>query len=460
VLWIASQAIRPAGPEVKAVATHTEWKEGHMRLRLAVLAAVLTAVGTVAFPSLVTAAPRHDYNLTVIATPNPVIAGGDVLIYGRLQGSDNANQPIMLYHHLAGSVRGYSLVTSTTTDSEGYYDFPRAEGVVYTNRSWFVRGPAGAHSRTLYERVSPLVDINASTTNTDTDHPIAFTGSVTPNHAHELIYLQQQIGSSDDWRTVARTTLDGGSRYSIAHRWARPGVHDVRVLFRRDARNIAGVSDPVTVEIQQAQVPGFTVNSSSPIAPAGSTVTISGVLDRPGTTTPESGATVQLWGRRTGQGHLVVLGNATTAANGSYSFTQSQLAYDMLYQVRTLPAPHTRARRTAMLHQGVEDVLTMQASSTSTTVGQTVTFSGLVMPDKAGRVIYLQKIGRDGDWHTAEVHLVRYNSSYQLAWRFGAPGTFTFRTRMTSDEMNVGGESPPVTVKVSLPPASSLPQGS
>lgn len=132
----------------------------------------------------------------------------------------------------------------------------------------------------------------------------------------------------------------------------------------------------------------------------------------------------------------------------------------MVYQVRTLASSHAKARRTALLYQGVQDVLTLQPSSTSSTVGQTVTFAGLVTPDKAGDVIYLQKIGRDGDWHTVETGIVRYNSSYQFAWRFGDAGTFTFRTRITSDTYNVGGQSQPVTVNVSLPPASSLPQGS
>lgn len=205
-----------------------------MRLRSAVLALLLTTTGIVAFPALVTAAPRHNYNLTIFATPDPVIAGGDVLIYGRLQGTDNANQPVRLYHHLAGSGKGYSLVATTTTDSAGYYDFPRAEGIVYTNRSWFVRGPADAHSRTVYERVSALVDIQPSTTSTDTDHPVVFTGTVTPNHAYEHVYLQVHVGSTDDWKTIGSAQLDAGSHYSLAHRWARPGVRDVRILFRRD----------------------------------------------------------------------------------------------------------------------------------------------------------------------------------------------------------------------------------
>ena len=219
------------------------------------------------------------------------------MIYGRLQGAANGGQPVRLYHHLEGSGNGYTLVGTTKTDGRGFYEFTREEGVVYTNRNWFVRGPDGSHSRVVHERVEPLVSIRPSTASTDTSHRVVVSGAVSPSHAYERVFLQEQVGSSDDWRTLRSDTLSAGSRYLIAYRWRRPGTHDVRVLFRGDARNIRGASDPVTVNVEQAQIPGFTIASSQPIAPAGSSVTISGVLDRSGTSTPEPGAPVQLWVR-------------------------------------------------------------------------------------------------------------------------------------------------------------------
>ena len=431
-----------------------------MRLRLAVPAFAVAVLAVGYLPAVTTAAPRHNHGLTIAATPNPVIAGEGVLIYGQLKGPNSGGQTIRLYHHVVGSGQGYTPVGTTTTDSFGFYEFTRAEDVVYTNRDWFVRGPDGAHSRTVREQVVPLVSVSASTTSTDTNHPIVFTGSVAPNHAFERVFLQQQIGSTDDWRTLTSTFLGAGSHYTLAHRWRRPGNHDVRVLIRRDARNLAGASDPVTVEIQQAQVPGFTINSSDPIAPAGSTVTISGVLDQAGTSSPEPNALIQLWGRRPGQDRFLVLADGTTASDGSYQLTQSGLTTDMIYVVRTMRAPDNPMRHTAVLFQGVQDVVTLQASASSASVGDPVTFIGTVMPDKAGHVIYLQKLGKDGDWHTAAVSIVRNDSTYEFVWRFGSPGTFTFRTRITSDRFNVGGHSDPVTVTVTAPPASSLPPGS
>jgi hypothetical protein len=423
-----------------------------MRPRFMLLAGLVTLAAALC-PGSVSAAPRHDRGLSITATPDPVIAGEAVLIFGALTEPGNADQTIRLYHHLAGSHRGYTMVSSTTTDSNGVYEFPRAEGVVYTNRSWFVRGPSGAHSRTVREEVGALVDLHASATSAFTSQPVTFTGTVTPNHTGEYVFLQQQIGSSDDWRTVKRGRIGAGSKYAVSYRWKRPGVRDVRVLFRGDQRNIRGVSDPVTLDVQQTQVPDFTISSSQPVAPAGSTVTISGTLDMPGTASPEPDTPVQLWGRIGAERRFAVLGNTTTDSQGGYSFTEANQTYNTVYFVATLSGQGVKARRTARVNQGVRDALTIQASATSVLAGQVVTFTGTVIPDKAGEPIYLQKLGKDGEWHTVRVRRVQHNSTYVFRWKFGAPGTFTFRVRTLSDGLNVGARSAPATIAATLPPS-------
>jgi hypothetical protein len=189
-------------------------------------------------------------------------------------------------------------------------------------------------------------------------------------------------------------------------------------------------------------------------------VTISGVLDQPGTGTPEPNTPVQLWGRAPDQRRYVLLASGVTGSNGSYSFPQGPLTTNADYYVATLPAKHVKRRRTAVLYQGVQDIVTIAASSPTATTGQPITITGTVTPDKAGHVIYLQKQGKDGDWHNVAVQVVSSNSTYQFTWSAGDPGTYNLRARITSDEHNVGAHSAPVTVTVSLPPPSSLPPAS
>ena len=143
----------------------------------------------------------HNRGLTIHAVPHHIIAGEAVLIFGQLKGPDHANQVIPLYHRINPNP-GFSLIGVTKTNATGQYEFTRQEGIVDTNRSWFVRGPGMTHSRTVHERVAALVSLAASSTSGLTRHPIVFSGHVTPDHAGSVVALQEQKGSSDDWRTI------------------------------------------------------------------------------------------------------------------------------------------------------------------------------------------------------------------------------------------------------------------
>ena len=425
-----------------------------MRPRFAVLAAVVTTLVAVVVPSVVSAAPRHNRGLTINAIPNPIDAGEGVFIYGHLNVAPVAGETVILYHHLAGSGRGYTKIGQTTTDSHGFYEFNRAENVVLTNRSWFVReaGIHQIHSRTVFERVAALVSLSASTSSAVTGQPVAFTGHVDPSHAGEPVVLQQETASGD-WRNLHSGRLDGGSNYSITYRWRFPGDHTVRVSFGSDVRNIRAAASPVTVAVQQKQVPGFTINTSDQLISYGQPVTISGVLGKGPANTP-----VTLWARNAYQGQFTPVADTTTGSSGSYTFAPQMPAYNTVYIVRMTLAPH---RHSAALFEGVQDVLTLTASSTTSEIGGHVTFTGTVLPDKAGHVIYLQRLGADGDWHNEELTVLTNASTFQFGWTFGKAGTEQFRARITGNRANVGGASAPVSVQVSpatspssLPPAS------
>jgi hypothetical protein len=119
--------------------------------------------------------------------------------------------------------------------------------------------------------------------------------------------------------------------------------------------------------------------------------------------------------------------------------------------------PQSRRQHTARLFEGVRDVLTLQASPTTASSGQTVTFTGTVLPDKVGRRIYLQKLGKDRNWHTVEISQVRGDSTFAFAWVLGAPGTYGFRARIPSDENNIGSVSAPTSITATPPAVTSLP---
>lgn len=428
-----------------------------MRLRITVLACALCALASATAPSIAGAGPLHNRGLTIHAVPQHIIAGESVLIFGQLKGPGHANQLITLYHRINPNP-GFTVIGQTRTNANGQYEFTRQEGIVDTNREWFVRGVGGnrfLHSRTVHERVDALVSLAASSAGGLTRHPIVFSGHVTPDHTGGVVALQQQKGSSDDWHTIKVARIGAGSNYTISHAWRVPGAYDVRVKFRGDARNTRAVSDIASVVIEQSEVPGFTINTSDPIVQNGQAVTISGVLDSPGSTTGEPNTSVSLLAKvpQSG-GPFRVLSSTMTGADGTYTFANVQSTTNELYQVRTTFAPR---RHTAVLFQGVQDVVTMSASSSTSTVDGHIVFTGNVTPDKAGHAIYLQKLGKDGDWHTVEVRFLNNASTFQFGWTFGTAGTKEFRARITGGPANVGGASAPVTIVVSQPPLSALP---
>ena len=427
-----------------------------MRLRITVLACALAALVSAAAPSFAGAGPIHNRGLTIHAVPQHIIAGESVLIFGQLKGSDHANQLITLYHRINPNP-GFTVIGQTRTNANGQYEFTREEGIVDTNREWFVRGPGITHSRTVHERVDALVSLAASSASGLTRHPIVFSGHVTPDHTGGVVALQQQKGSTDEWRTIKTARIGPGSNYTISQAWRVPGAYDLRVKFRGDARNTPAVSDITSVVIEQTEVPGFTINTSDPIVQNGQAVTLSGMLDSPGSSTGEPNTSVSLFAKvpQSG-GPYREVATTTTGTDGSYTFANVQSITNELYLVRTTFAPR---RHTAVLFQGVQDVVTMSSSSSTSTVDGHVVFTGNVTPDKAGHAIYLQRLGKDGDWHTVEVRFLNNASTFQFGWTFGAAGTKEFRARITGGPANVGGASAPVTIVVSQPPLSTLPTG-
>ena len=419
-----------------------------MRTRFVVFVALLGALA-LSLPAWASAAPKHDHGLTIDAAPNPILAGEGVLIYGQLQGPDNQGQTIYLYHRVAPS-KGFTLIGHTTTDSQGGYEFTRQEGVVLTNRSWYVRGPDATHSDTIHEQVAALVTLSSNRTETRTGGRIVFTGQVTPNHPFERVLLQQQKSANgNSWRTIASTYTNGNSHFSLSHAWARPGDDTVRALFRGDRRNTAGGSDSITIVVQQREKPAFTLATSAPVITVGHTAQLSGTLDKAGTTTPESGVQVTLYGRGP-SGGFQAMGTTKTAADGSYSFTVDP-AHNTVYRAVT----HKPHRTSAPVSQGVRDVVTLNQSSDTAVVGGTVTFSGAVTPGKDGHAIFLQRLGRDGAWHDVAQTSVGSGSTYSFTYKFGQAGTDSFRTRIFGGPWNVGAASRVLKVAVS---ASASPE--
>jgi hypothetical protein len=433
--------------------------EASVRPRFTLLAVFAAAIAlTSALPTQALAKhhrhgpPVHNRGLTIAAAPNPISTGDPVLVYGRLDGPDNGGQQITLWHNIADVPGGFTPVTHATTDTNGFWSIPRADGVVTTNRAWFATAGQGVHSRTILERVHATVTLDQPADPLVTRQPVTLTGTVAPNHAGDRVILQRQDGANGDrWRTIDATHLDSGSHYTIVHRFLRPGDRTLRVVFRGDRRNFRGESTPISITVQQEQIDGFTIASSIPSADFGQTVTLSGTFSG-----AAAGTSVTLFarGELTPPRRFSAMATSTTDASGNYAFPQAP-ARNTVYQVRVTSDPR---HRTAPLFQGVHSVVAIAASASTASVGDQVTFTGTVQPSKVGHVIVLQRLGDDGIWRDVEVGRVGDSSTYSLGHvlEIAAPAQ-QFRTLVPGGPANQRGISSAVTIAVNPSTASALP---
>jgi hypothetical protein len=341
-------------------------------------------------------------------------------------------------------------VQRTQTDAAGFYALSRADGVVTSNREWYVQS-LGARSRTVRERVYSLVTLNGpangSNLLTGPAHAVTFTGTVSPATVGDAVLLQRQNAATggDDWNTIDRGRVAGGGTFSITHKFVNPGDANIRVLVRHTSRSLASPSNVLEYAIDQAQNPALTIAASADPLTYGQPVVMSGVLAG-GASQP-----VTLLAHVRDQGFAPVA-QSTTDASGNYVFPAQTPVFSTFYKVTG------GGKSSAIVFVGVKDALTATVSATNVPAGQTLTFSGSVAPDKTGHVIYLQRQNATGgDFHTVQVATVGTGSVYSIVHRVFDPGTKVFRVMIPGGPDNQGAASQPFTITVTPVPAASLP---
>jgi hypothetical protein len=178
---------------------------------------------------------------------------------------------------------------------------------------------------------------------------------------------------------------------------------------------------------------------------------------------------VTLLARTVRQHGFAPVAEVSTGTGGEYTFPAQSPVNSTFYEVTTNPkclGPHGRscgssADHSAVLYEGVKDVLTAAVSQSTIQAGGTLTFTGTVAPDHSGHIIYLERenVG-NGNFHVVEVATVGAGSAYSIAHTVYAAGTKVYRVRIPGGPENEGAASAPFTIQVTPAPASALmPEG-
>jgi hypothetical protein len=400
--------------------------------------------------------------------PRQITAGDPVLAFGRLdctRRASAAGQTVQLFEHVHGTP-GYALAQSTTSDARGFYEMTQAG--VQSDSSFYVRSHR-AQSARRHVRVAAQVTLVGPPEGTQllTGGPnrVTFTGTVSPVDAGARVILQRQNAlAGNEWRRIDRGFVAANGTFSIVHRFIVPGDANLRVIVRSDGVNVPSPSNVLTYEISQAQNPQLTISASSDPIFFGQSVTISGV------TTVVAGQPVTLLARTVRQRGFAPVAQVNVDSGGAYTFPAQSPVNSTFYEVTTAYRPchpprgrvcSANTNHSAVLYEGVKDVLTAAVSQSTIQASQTLTFTGTVAPDHTGHIVYLerQNVG-NGNFHVVEVATVSAGSAYSIAHTVYVPGTKVYRVRIPGGPENEGAASTPFTIQVTPAPAAALtPEG-
>ncbi len=439
------------------------------------LVPAIVAVASLLAPAAAVARPhKHSNpsgrcNVNLNVAPRQITAGDSVLAFGRLRCARPANaagQAVQLFEHVHGTA-GYTLAQSSTTDARGFYELTQIG--VQSDASFYVRSHR-AQSARRHVRVAAQVTLAGPPEGTQllTGHPnrVTFTGTVNPADVGARVILQRQNAlTGNEWRRIDSGTVGAGGAFTIVHRFIVPGDANLRVIVRSDGVNIPSESNVLTYEVSQAQNPQLTIAASSDPISYGQSVTISGVA------ASVVNAPLTLLARAVHQHGFAPVAEVNTNAGGEYTFPAQSPVNSTFYEVIAVDQscaanPHVKAckaevSKSAVLYEGVKDVLTAVVSQSTIQAGRTLTFTGTVAPDHTGHIVYLerQNVG-DGNFHVVEVATVGAGSAYSIAHTVYAAGTKVYRVRIPGGPENEGAASSPFTIQVTPAPAAALtPEG-
>lgn len=416
--------------------------------------------------------PSGRCSVDLNVAPRQITAGDSVVAFGRLHCTRPANaagQTVQLFEHAHGTP-GYTLAQSTSTDARGFYELTQAG--VQSDSSFYVRSHR-AQSGRRHVRVAAQVTLSGPPEGaqllTGRPNQVTFTGTVSPADVGARVILQRQNAlTGNEWRRIDRGTVGPGGAFSIVHRFIVPGDANLRVIVRSDGVNIPSPSNMLTYEISQAQNPQLTIDASSDPIFFGQAVTVSGVA------AGMANQPVTLLARSVRQHGLArIAETVTSASGGEYTFPAQAPVNSTFYQVTAGPIPspcvphsHGTCRpvaklRSAVLYEGVKDVLTAAVSQSTVQAGQALAFTGTVAPDHTGHIIYLERQNASGSgFHVAQIETVGAGSTYSIVHRVYDPGTKVFRVKIPGGPENEGAVSAPFTILVTPAPAAALtPEG-
>jgi hypothetical protein len=433
----------------------------------------LIGTGLTAALALVAAAPamagsfHHKHSnpagtcaVSASAAPATLTAGETVAVFGRLRclgATSAADVPVGVFVRTAGA-GSFTEAQTTSTDSQGFYSFTFPD--VTASSRFYVRShgaASGMHGVRVAAQVTLSGPAEGTQLLTGRANRVTFTGAVTPADAGARVILQRQDSAlGNQWHRIGAGVVQAGGSYSIVHTFVVPsdpstgglgeaGDASIRTLVRSGGRNVASPSNVLEYEISQAQNPRLTLLAAPDPISYGQSLMLTGVV------AGGSNVPVTLLARSAHQQGFAPIAEVTSDSSGGYAFPAEKPLVNTFYEARSAGG------KSAVVYEGVRDVLTVQLSTTTVQAGQALTFSGTVSPQHVGHVIYLERENSSGTgFHVVQIASVGAGSAYTIDHTVYETGTKVFRVRIPGGPENGGAASQTLPVQVTPAPAAAL----
>jgi hypothetical protein len=185
--------------------------------------------------------PRQNPRLTIQASADPVSYGQAVTIRGVAAGA--ANQPVTLLARTPGSAP--VAVAKASTDGAGNYAFvesPRQD-IVYRVTD------ARTGSTPLQLGVKYALTAVPSADTVQAGQQLAFSGSVVPAQAGQIVYLERKNPSGLGFHVVDAGIVTGDATYSISHTFCQVGAEVLRIKVPRGSGSQGAASGSFDVDV-------------------------------------------------------------------------------------------------------------------------------------------------------------------------------------------------------------------
>jgi hypothetical protein len=390
------------------------------------------------------------------------ITSESVQLIGQLRcrgATSTEGQTVTVFDRTVGSP-GFTMLGTTVTKEKEDGFFSISDSSVKADTVFYATA-LGARSPNTKVKVAPQVELTTPLTPADNSqlftgrgHIVTFSGKVSPaDRGAELLLQRENSVGTEVWNVIQRHIFVGeGGTFAFEHRFVVPGDANVRVVVRPSGPfTVRGLSTAMSYQISQTQIPGFTIETLHDSILPGETTEIHGKL------AAGPSQKVMLFSHQRGQHPFTKVGEITTGSEGAYSFSQAP-QQNTFYIVKGPGSSHS-----AVLFEGVRDVLTPASAPSTVTQGQPITFTGTVSPSYKNEPVYLERENLfGGGWHVvAKTELAEEGkATYSIFYEFLAPGKKNLRIRVPGNPANQGAVSAPFAVEVTpapLPLAKPVP---